>query len=35
MYDQTGEEIQAIEDILKELTNEGYKFVTVDELQEL
>lgn len=35
MYDQTGEEMQAIEDILRELTNEGYKFVTVDELQEL
>ena len=35
MYDQTGGEIQAIEDILRELTNEGYKFVTVDELQEL
>ena len=35
MYDQTGEEIQVIEDILRELTKEGYKFVTVDELQEL
>ncbi|TXC92726.1 polysaccharide deacetylase family protein [Metabacillus litoralis] len=35
MYDQTGEAIQAIEDILKELTKKGYKFVTVDELQEL
>lgn len=35
MYDQTGTEIQVIEDILRELTNEGYKFVTVDELQEL
>ena len=35
MYDQAGEEIQVIEDILRELTKEGYKFVTVDELQEL
>lgn len=35
MYDQTGGEIQAIEDILRELTNLGYEFVTVDELQEL
>ncbi|WP_313234899.1 polysaccharide deacetylase family protein [Sporosarcina ureae] len=35
MYDQTGEEIQAIEDVLRELSKEGYKFVTVDELQEL
>lgn len=34
MYDQTGGEIQVIEDILRELTNDGYKFVTVDELQE-
>jgi hypothetical protein len=34
MYDQTGGEIQAIEGILRELTKEGYKFVTVDELQE-
>ena len=35
MYDQTGAEIQVIEDILQELTNEGYQFVTVDELQDL
>ncbi|MEH7009789.1 polysaccharide deacetylase family protein [Neobacillus niacini] len=35
MYDQTGGEIQAIEDILHKLTNDGYKFVTVDQLQEL
>jgi peptidoglycan-N-acetylglucosamine deacetylase len=35
MYDQTGGEIQVIEDILRELTKKGYKFVTVDELQEL
>lgn len=35
MYDQTGEEIQTIENILRELSDDGYKFVTVDELQEL
>lgn len=35
MYDQAGEELQVIEEILEELTNEGYQFVTVDELQEL
>jgi peptidoglycan-N-acetylglucosamine deacetylase len=34
MYDQTIETIQVIEDILRELTDEGYKFVTVDELQD-
>lgn len=34
MYDQSGESIQVIEDILRELTDEGYTFVTVDELQE-
>jgi peptidoglycan-N-acetylglucosamine deacetylase len=34
MYDQTSEAIQVIEDILRELTDEGYKFVTVDELQD-
>ncbi len=34
MYDNTGEEFQAIEGILQELTKEGYSFVTVDELQE-
>jgi len=34
MYDQSGETIQVIEEILRELTNEGYTFVTVDELQE-
>ncbi|MGA9226388.1 MAG: polysaccharide deacetylase family protein [Mesobacillus sp.] len=34
MYDQSDEAIQVIEDILRELTNEGYTFVTVDELQE-
>lgn len=35
MYDQTGAELQTIEGILQELTNEGYRFVTVNELQEL
>ena len=35
MYDQTGETLQVVETILKELTNEGYRFVTVDELQAL
>lgn len=35
MYDQTGETLQVVETILKALTNEGYRFVTVDELQEL
>ncbi|WP_442598651.1 polysaccharide deacetylase family protein [Neobacillus sp. D3-1R] len=35
MYDQSGEELKAIEEILKELTNEGYQFVTVNELQEI
>lgn len=34
MYDQTNETIQVIEEVLKELTKEGYTFVTVDELQE-
>ncbi|MEK4386252.1 polysaccharide deacetylase family protein [Solibacillus sp. FSL W7-1464] len=35
MYDQTGGTSQVVETILKELTNEGYRFVTVDELQSL
>ncbi|MED3786725.1 polysaccharide deacetylase family protein [Peribacillus frigoritolerans] len=35
MYDDTGKELQAIEGILRELTNEGYTFVTVNELQEM
>jgi peptidoglycan-N-acetylglucosamine deacetylase len=35
MYDQTGDSLQAIEEILQKLTNDGYKFVTVNELQEL
>jgi peptidoglycan-N-acetylglucosamine deacetylase len=34
MYDQSGETIQVIEDILQKLTDEGYIFVTVDELQD-
>lgn len=34
MYEQSGEPIQVIEDILQKLTDEGYTFVTVDELQE-
>lgn len=35
MYDQTGNELKTIEEILKLLTKEGYKFVTVDELQKM
>lgn len=35
MYDQSGDELQVIEEILKALTEEGYRFVTVDDLQEL
>ncbi|MCM3721122.1 polysaccharide deacetylase family protein [Solibacillus isronensis] len=35
MYDQTGGTLQVVEMILKELTNEGYRFVTVEELQAL
>ena len=35
MYDQTGGTLQVVETILKELMNEGYRFVTVDELQSL
>jgi len=34
MYDHSGKELQAIEGILKELSDEGYKFVTVNELQK-
>lgn len=33
MYGEPSEALQVIEDILQELTNEGYTFVTVDELQ--
>jgi chitin deacetylase len=35
MYDGTGGTMQVIEEILQKLTDEGYQFVTVDELQEL
>lgn len=35
MYDDSGKELQTIEGILKALSNEGYKFVTVNELQKL
>ncbi len=35
MYDDSDKELQAIEGILKELTNKGYRFVTVNELQEM
>ncbi|MGE8080158.1 hypothetical protein [Peribacillus loiseleuriae] len=35
MYDDTGEELKAIEGILQALTTKGYSFVTVNELQEL
>ncbi|MFF2588048.1 polysaccharide deacetylase family protein [Peribacillus butanolivorans] len=33
MYDDTGKELQAIEGVLKLLSNEGYTFVNVNELQ--
>ncbi|MEM1504784.1 polysaccharide deacetylase family protein [Domibacillus sp. 8LH] len=35
MYDGNGEELQTIEGILEALSDKGYKFVTVNELQEL
>lgn len=35
MYDDTGKELQAIEGVLQALSNEGYTFVTVNELQDL
>ena len=35
MYDDTGEELRAIEGVLQVLSDEGYTFVTVNELQEL
>jgi peptidoglycan/xylan/chitin deacetylase (PgdA/CDA1 family) len=35
MYDDTGEELKAIKGILQTLTKEGYKFMTVNELQKL
>ena len=34
MYDDTGNELQAIEGVLQALSNEGYTFVTVNKLQE-
>ena len=35
MYDKTGEELKALEGIIQSLLNQGYSFVTVNELQEL
>lgn len=35
MYDKTGQELKALEGILKTLTKAGYTFVTVNELQEM
>ncbi|PEJ58319.1 polysaccharide deacetylase [Bacillus sp. AFS002410] len=35
MYDKTGKELATIKGILDLLSNEGYKFVTVNELQKL
>ncbi|PWU70168.1 MULTISPECIES: polysaccharide deacetylase family protein [Gracilibacillus] len=35
MYDQSGEELQLLEEILQLLTSQGYSFITVDELQNL
>ncbi|MGV2942006.1 polysaccharide deacetylase family protein [Mesobacillus sp. LC4] len=35
MYDKTGEELKTIEGVLKILSQEGYKFLTVNELQEM
>lgn len=34
MYDHTGEELKTIKGILQSLSKEGYKFITVNELQE-
>jgi peptidoglycan-N-acetylglucosamine deacetylase len=34
MYDQTGEELKTFEGILKTLSTEGYRFITVNELQK-
>ncbi len=33
MYDQSGDELKTIEGVLEALTEEGYKFITVNELQ--
>lgn len=35
MYDDTGEEFKAINGILQSLSKEGYKFITVNDLQKL
>jgi len=35
MYDKTDKTLQTIEGILQELSNDGYTFVTVNELQDL
>lgn len=35
MYDTSGNELEAIEGIIKALTEEGFRFMTVNELQEL
>jgi chitin deacetylase len=35
MYDKTGDELKTIKGILQSLSKQGYKFVTVNELQEL
>lgn len=35
MYDKTDKVLETIEGILQELSNEGYTFVTVNELQDL
>ncbi|MCA0149658.1 polysaccharide deacetylase family protein [Rossellomorea vietnamensis] len=35
MYDKTGEELKALEGVIQSLSDEGYSFVTVNELQEL
>lgn len=34
MYDKTDSELQAIEGILQSLTEDGYRFVTIKELQD-
>ncbi|ULT54671.1 polysaccharide deacetylase family protein [Neobacillus drentensis] len=35
MYDKSGEELKTIKGILQSLSNKGYKFVTVNELQKM
>jgi peptidoglycan-N-acetylglucosamine deacetylase len=35
MYDETGNELKTIEGILQGLSKDGYKFVTVNELQKM